>query len=127
MIFGIGNDIIQCERMEQLRLKFGEDLLKRILTPAEQMLAETRKNQTEFLAGRWAAKEALAKALGCGLGESCSLQDVEILPDSMKRPVMTLHGKALETANRAGISKIHLSISHERDYAVAMVVLETAD
>ena len=125
MIFGIGTDITQCKRVEAVYRKSGEQFLKRILTPAELQLAENRSNMTEFLAGRWAAKEALAKALGCGLGESCSFQDIEILPDPVNKPLVTLKGKALQTAKQAGIGKIHLSISHEREYATAMVVLET--
>ncbi len=120
MITGIGTDIVSIERFG----KALERVAERCFTPAELAYAEKSHHKLEHLAGRWAAKEALAKALGCGFGEKCSWQDIEILNDSSGRPVMTLSGCALQTCHELGGVCWHVSISHEKDYATAFVVIE---
>ena len=75
-------------------------------------------------AGRWAAKEAFAKAIGCGFGSDCAWQDLEILNDERGKPVMNITGTALQTFEKIGGKTIHLSVSHEKNYATAFVILE---
>ena len=121
MICGIGTDIVETDRIARL-LESGQQqaFLNRIFTPAEQSAAPG-KGKTAYYAGRWAAKEAIAKALHCGIGENCSWLDVEILNNSNGAPVVTLTGAAQKRADGA---VCHLSISHEKHYACATAVLE---
>lgn len=122
-IVGIGTDIVEIERLKKVLQSHGEQFRSHILTEKEQELAEKRHHATAFYAGRWAAKEACAKALGCGIGAKCQFTDIEILNDRSGTPQIVLRGKALETLAQRGGCKIDLSISHERCYAVAMVVI----
>ena len=122
MIIGIGNDITECARIQAVLEKHGKTFLDHLLTEREQSLAGGR---LEFYAGRWAAKEAVAKALGCGIGTHCAFTDIEILNDESGRPYAVLSGAAQRTAAELRAERIHLSISHERHYATACAVLET--
>lgn len=115
MIVGIGTDMVELVRIEKVGM---ERLIQKILTPAEQALVPIQqKRRREYVAGRFAAKEAIAKALGTGLGAKFAFTDVEITADAYGAPkARWVH--ALEKP------QIHLSISHSERYAVAMVVLE---
>ena len=119
----IGTDIVDIARIAEALERHGEQFKKRLLTEAEIVRASIRKDAVTFYAGRWAAKEAIAKALGCGIGEHCSFTDIEILNDPAGSPQVTLYNAALETLKKTGNSKIICSISHERNYAVAMAVI----
>ena len=121
MITGIGNDITECARIRAAAEKHGQAFLDHLLTPREQ--AESR-NAVSYYAGRWAAKEALSKALGCGIGAHCAFTDIEILNDPAGRPEAKFSGAAKKTADSLGVTRIHLTISHEREYAIATAVLE---
>ncbi len=124
MIVGIGTDLAECARIERLFKLHGEHFQRRVLTHEE--CAEC--DGISYLAGRWCAKEALAKALGTGIGAQCAFEDICVLRDSASgRPVMTLSGNAKRTAEKLGVKRIHLSISHEKHYAVATVILERSD
>ena len=123
-IIGIGTDIVEMVRLEEAFARYGDHFKKRILTDAELELAVVRNHAVSFYAGRWAAKEACAKALGCGIGQHCSFTDIEILNDDSGRPEIVLYGSGKATFERLGGKKILLSISHERRYAVATVVIE---
>ncbi len=128
MIFGIGNDLCDCERIASIYEKHGLHFLKNVLTPKELDLMASFKFPAEFIAGRWAAKEAFAKALGTGIMTSqCTFLDIEILPDDKGKPFITLLNNAKAAAERLGISRIHVSISHERNMAAAVVLLETSE
>ena len=118
-----GIDIVEIARIRNLRHK--EDFLQRIFSPRELELAAARGNRDEFFAGRWAAKEAVAKALGCGFGKNCSPAEIEVLPDELNSPVLHLSGEAEKRAGVLGITAWSVSISHEKNYAVAMAVAET--
>ena len=122
-IIGIGTDIVEIKRFEQLLARRGEQFKKRIFTNAEIQLGEWRNNLSTFFAGRWAAKEACAKALGSGIGGDCSFTDIEILNDNNGRPKLQLSGAGKKTLSRIGGKYIHISISHERSYAVATVII----
>ncbi len=122
MILGLGTDIADMRRIEGIVRKHAEHFLERLLTPRE--IAES-EGCISYIAGRWAAKEALSKALGCGIGAKCSFTDIEILRDPLSgRPLLSLSGNARNTADSVGVKNAFLSISHEKHYAVATVVLE---
>lgn len=123
MILGIGTDLVRVERLRSLLERHGERLLQRLLHPSEQ--AELPHARPEaFVAKRFAAKEALAKALGCGVGVHMALNEACVIHDALGRPGLELSGAAARTAARLGVTRIHLSISDEHDYAQAFVVLE---
>lgn len=125
MILGIGTDITDIARTEKIFACHGERFVKSILSPAEQTLCESKKNgKAVFLAGRWAAKEAIAKAFGCGICEKCLFREMEILPGPSGAPHVTLFGNTAQNAEKMLVKKIHLSISHEKQFAVAMALLE---
>ncbi|SFA54009.1 holo-[acyl-carrier-protein] synthase [Parageobacillus thermantarcticus] len=117
MIIGVGIDIVELERIEQLIAK-NEKFIDRILTEKEKMIFSqlSPKRKVEFAAGRFAAKEAYAKAVGTGIGKDVSFHDIQIMNDD--------HGKPIAVANMENNCRIHVSISHSRDYAVAQVIIE---
>jgi holo-[acyl-carrier protein] synthase len=124
MIKGIGTDIVEVKRISKILLKHGESFLVRVFTKNELKMGKSRKNSAAFFAGRWAAKEAFSKALGTGIGEKCYWTDIEISNDTQGNPVCRISGNAKKTAKQMEISKIHVSISHEREYACSTVILE---
>ena len=122
MILGLGTDIADMERIERIVRRHEEHFLERVLTPRE---IDECDGCISYIAGRWAAKEALSKALGCGIGAKCAFTDIEILREPVSgRPVLSLSGVARQTAEALGVKRNFLSISHERSYAVATVILE---
>lgn len=120
MIIGTGIDIIEISRIDDSISRFGKAFLNRIYTAAEQR----EHAEKTYFAGRWAAKEAISKALGCGIGKDCSWLDIEILNDSSGAPVAVLSGAALARLKSLNGSAVHISISHERTNAVAMAIIE---
>ncbi|SDE63081.1 holo-[acyl-carrier protein] synthase [Paenibacillus sp. UNCCL117] len=137
MIVGVGTDLLEIARiMSILEQGTGRRFLERVLTPAERCLADRRqKRLAEFVAGRFAAKEAVVKALGCGLGKLVSLQDIEVLPDSLGKPVCRISEAAwqrlgmrpAELGKGQGGIILHLSISHSETMAMAYAVAEQVD
>ena len=123
-IVGLGTDIAEIERVEKAFTRSGEPFARRILTDNELAKMAGLKQQGRFLAKRFAAKAAASKALGTGIALGVSFHDFEITNDELGKPVLTLSGKALEIAQRMQVAHIHLSISDERHYAVATVILE---
>jgi len=118
MKLATGVDLIEINRIEEVIARHGKHYLERIYTPAELVQCGKR---TESLAGRFAAKEAAAKALGCGIGD-VSWLEIEVLGDEMNAPVLTLHGKAVKRAEVLGLSTWSVSISHSQSHSVALVV-----
>lgn len=124
-MIGIGTDILEIERLEQALQRTGGKILEHILTPEERKIAETKgKAAIGFYAGRWTAKEAVSKMLGTGIGKDCSFQDITILNNEKGAPYVTLTGAAKQKADALGITKIHISISHEQHYCIATVIGE---
>ena len=124
-VIGLGTDIAEIERVENALSRSGESFAKRILTDSELTKFTGLKQQGRFLAKRFAAKEAASKALGTGIAMGVSFQDFETTNDALGKPVLTFSGKALEIAQKKQVVNIHLSISDERHYAVATVILES--
>ena len=122
-IIGLGTDIVEIARIERMLAEYGNEFCERVYTPEETAIAGDRRGKIVFLAGRWAAKEAAAKALGCGIGADCAFTDINITRDDGGRPVLTFSGAAAAYAAKLGVSSVKLSISHESRYAVATVIL----
>ena len=118
MKLATGVDLIEIARIEEVVARHGKHYLERIYTPAE---LEQCGRRAESLAGRFAAKEAVAKALGCGIGD-VSWQDIEVLGDEQNAPKLTLRGEALKKANESGLSTWSVSISHSQSHSVALAV-----
>ena len=116
--FSVGVDIIEIERIEAVLRRHGERFLERVYTPAEQAYCRGRVQE---LAARFAAKEAISKALGTGL-RGIAWQEMEILGDRRGKPLIYLHGRAKARAEELGLSEFAVSLSHSRDYAVAFVM-----
>ena len=120
--FKIGTDIVSLERIEKAYSRFGTKFLDRILTPAEKSYVLSRnKSAVASLAGRFAAKEACSKVLGSGW-YNLDWKEVEVVRLYTGAPQLKLHGRAQERAQRLGLTQFELSISHEREFAVAFVV-----
>jgi holo-[acyl-carrier protein] synthase len=113
-----GVDIIEVARIDQAILRHGDRFFRRFYTVQELIDAGDR---TPALAGRFAAKEAVAKALGCGIGD-VGWKDIEILKNSRGDPALQLHGRARALAKRLGLGEWAVSISHTHEHAVAFVV-----
>lgn len=121
MMKGIGVDIIEIDRIRKSIENTHGALLDKLLTPKEKAYCLTFKEPAPQVAGRFAAKEAIAKALGCGFGEELSFEDIEIENDSKGKPIATLSHKSSEHFQNP---KIQLSISHCKTYAVAFATIE---
>ncbi len=116
----IGVDIIETKRIAQSITRFGQRFLKRVYTEQELAYCQGRVSS---LAARWAAKEAVGKALGTGIGD-VSWQEIEVVSESNCRPTLRLHGAAAELAAQLNITEFAITISHTKDYAVAFVLGE---
>jgi len=123
VIRGIGLDLVELSRIRDSLDRFGERFLARILTPAERA-ALPEGNAVPHVAGLFAAKEAAVKALGTGFSGGIGFHTVELAHLPSGRPEMRLLGKALEQARSMGASTVHVSLTHGRDTAAAVVVLE---
>ncbi|HCL89837.1 MAG TPA: holo-[acyl-carrier-protein] synthase [Candidatus Atribacteria bacterium] len=124
MILGCGIDLVKIERIEKIIKKWGNNFIFRIFTPLEIDYCEKKKdNKFQSYAGKFAAKEALLKALGLGLREA-NWKEIEIKNDELGQPIMDTSGKLKNIASTKGVSKYFISISHTKEYAVAQVILE---
>jgi len=124
VILGSGIDIIEVARVETAREKHGERFLNRILHPAEIAYCLSYKFPGPFLAARFAAKEAISKAFGTGIGAQLCWQDMEVGRKDSGEPFVILHGKGLELLARRGARCVHLTLSHTDKLATAMAILE---
>lgn len=118
-IIGVGNDIIEVERINGAILKFGSRFLDRLFTEKEQKYCLSHREPAKNFAGRFAAKEAFVKAIGTGIGKGVSWLDIEILNDPKGKPVIEISSSLKELTHP---SQFFLSISHCRDYATAVVI-----
>ena len=127
MIVGIGVDIVETARIEKLRVKFGLRFADRILTPAEREVYASRNHPDSYLATRFAAKEAVAKALGTGIGKQLGFHSVQIDNDDSGKPVLRFLGDATDLLAGRNINNAMISLSDEKHYVVAMVMLESSE
>ena len=124
-IYGIGIDIVEIERIADSIERFGDRFLDRIFTPAERDYCEGMKVAARHYAARFAAKEAVSKTFGTGIGGDLGWTDIEILREENGEPYVVLHGEGKATAARLGITRILVSLSHADHYAAANAVAET--
>ena len=125
MIIGIGVDIAEIARFDRLHSKFGERFAGRILTADELLEYRRRDNSSSFLALRFAAKEAVAKACGTGIGKQLGFHSMQIDKDALGKPLVRFLEAAEPLVNRLKIRNAQISLSDEKHYVVAMVVLES--
>ncbi|MEJ0088914.1 MAG: holo-ACP synthase [Limisphaerales bacterium] len=124
MILGTGIDIIEVTRIASSFEKFGERFVNRILLPDEITYCLSHKNPAPFLAVRFAAKEAISKAFGTGIGGSLGWRDMEIRRKESGEPFVLLHGKGGELFAARGAKQLLISLSHTENYAAATAILE---
>lgn len=123
MIVGLGLDVCELDRIERSWKRFGEKFAARILHPNE--LASLPSLPIAFLASRFAAKEAAVKALGTGFTEGIWFTHIEVARADSGKPTLKLHGKAADKARELGASRLHISLTHGKGVASAVVILET--
>ncbi len=123
-ILGTGIDIVECLRIAQMIERHGELFITRVYTDHEIEYCSARKAATQHYAGRWAAKEAVLKALGTGWRRGISWRDIEIRNDKSGAPTVRLRGGARDVMKAADVARLHVTISHCRSFAVAYVVAE---
>lgn len=123
-IVGLGTDLARIERFRTFVADEKTALLGRLFTLGEREYAFAKKDPAPHLAARFAAKESCLKAFGTGWREGVSWHDMEVVPDELGRPDLHLSGRAAEIAAAKQVGVVHLSYSHDGDYAVATVVLE---
>jgi len=121
-IVGHGIDLIECARIAKVFEAHGQRFLDRILTEAEQQRARQFKDPIPFIAGRFAAKEAILKTIGAGWRGNIAWTDMEILPDDLGRPVVSLAGETARQAQRLGIRRVLVSITHTSEIAGASAI-----
>jgi holo-[acyl-carrier protein] synthase len=124
MVLGLGTDLIETRRVQESIDRFGERFLERIFTAGEIAYCMRKKNSAESFAARFAAKEAAAKALGTGISHGVSWKEFEVQREVSGRPSLQLSGRAAELAEAMGARKIQLSLTHSRELAMAVVVVE---
>lgn len=121
MILGIGTDIIEVERIEKAISRFGQRFLDRLFSKNEQSYCNQHRDASRHFAGRFAAKEAIAKAIGSGFGERLSWHDIDIANDPHGKPYAIFSETLRETL---GSLEVLITISHSRDYATAVALLQ---
>lgn len=124
MVVGVGTDLIEIERVQQSLDRFGTRFMQKVFTAGEIAYCQRKKHAAESFAGRFAAKEAAAKALGTGISRGISWREIEVRREPGERPTLHLSGRAAERARSMGITHLHLSLTHSRDVAMAVVIAE---
>ncbi len=126
MIFGIGADVIEIERVAKTLARTG-GLKKRLFTPREIEYCESKAKGAQHFAARFAAKEAFFKAMGTGWRGGARFDEIEIVNDALGKPAVVVHGKVKSFCHKNRITRIHASLSHSLDLAQAVVLLEQSE
>jgi holo-[acyl-carrier protein] synthase len=121
-LIGIGTDITECLRIARMIERHGELFINRVYTPEEIKYCQSRKQATQHFTGRWAAKEAILKALGTGWRRGISWRDIEIRNEPGGKPVVAFRGGVKDVVEQLGVREIQVSISHCRSHATALAV-----
>ncbi|MBC7979998.1 MAG: holo-ACP synthase [Armatimonadetes bacterium] len=122
MIYGIGIDVVEVERIETAIARQGESFVRRLFTVAEREYCEKQRRPGMHFAARFAAKEAVSKALGTGIGGNAGWLELEVVREESGAPKMVFHGAAANFLISEGIAEVRVSLSHARDYAAANAV-----
>ncbi|MCJ7813886.1 MAG: holo-ACP synthase [Candidatus Atribacteria bacterium] len=126
LVIGCGIDLVKIERIEKIIMRWGDNFVIKIFTPLEREYCEKKKgNKFQSYAGKFAAKEALLKTLGLGLG-GANWKEIEVTNNQLGQPIISTSGKLKNIALAKGVNKYFISISHTKEYAIAQVVLEGA-
>ena len=126
MIYGIGTDIVAVSRIAALHERYGDALARRILTAQEWANYATHAQPVRFLAKRFAAKEAFAKAVGTGIREPVSLRFIGVAHDEWGKPMFACAPELAEWLAQRGIARVHLSLSDEKEQVIAFALAETS-
>ena len=126
MIIGTGVDVVEIPRLRKTMERLKDRFIFRIFTEAEQRFCNSHRDPVPHFAVRFAAKEALFKALGTGWAKGVTWLDAEVLRERPDAPVLELHGEAARLSADRGTRKVHVSLSHTDQWAVAVVILEGA-
>jgi len=124
MIYGIGTDIVEVTRIEHSIAQFGDDFARRILASSEMDSYLASKIKARFLAKRFAAKEAFSKALGTGIRPPVTFQNIAVTHDELGKPILVLANELQTFLDSKNIANMHITISDEKNLAVAFVILE---
>lgn len=124
MICGIGVDLVEIGRMRAVLERWGDRFTRRVFTPDEIAICRKRAFPSSAFALRFAAKEAFAKAMGLGMTRGMIWRDIEVFNDSRGKPGLKIHGRSARVCSERGVTDIHLSLTDEKAYGIAMVVLE---
>lgn len=123
-IYSIGHDIVENQRISKLFEKYGQQFINKTLSITEQQILKTKTDKAKFIAKRFAAKEAFAKACGSGLRDPILMRNISICNDSSGKPYFVLDSSIIDYLEANGIDNCHLSISDEINLSSAFVVLE---
>ncbi len=126
-IFGIGIDVVEVDRIASAIARHGEPFLAKLFTDAERAYCSGHGKAALHYAARFAAKEAVSKALGTGIGGQAGWLDLEITRDPSGAPKLVLRGNAADFAKKNGISEVQISLTHAREYAAANAIAIVAD
>ena len=122
-IIGIGMDIVETKRIADSLERFGDRFLNRVFLEGEIAYSKSMKFPHLHLAARFAAKEAISKAFGTGIGRELGWRDLEIIRESSGAPKVKLHGRAEAYAKSRGVLEVHVSLSHTAEYGAASAVI----
>jgi holo-[acyl-carrier protein] synthase len=124
MIVALGIDLVEIDRIEEVFKRRGDRFRGRVFTDQEVSYCENRSSRFASYAARFAAKEAVMKALGTGWSDGVGWRDVEVVSGNGGAPTIQLHGRALERLREIGAEKAHVSLTHSGNLAIAQVILE---
>lgn len=125
MIVGTGVDLVEIARLRKIIQNLNRRFVQRVFTEGEQSFCDQRRDPAPHYAARFAAKEALFKALGTGWAQGVTWRDAEVRRNEHEAPALILHGEALRRCQALGADRIHLSLTHSEQYAIATVILES--
>ena len=124
MIYGVGIDIVEVLRVEKILQKWGDPFIAKVYSADETAYCKKKAFPAIHFAARFAAKESFLKSLGMGLGMGVGLKDIELINDLQGKPYLKTHNRAEAILREVGIMTIHVSVTHTREYANAVVILE---
>jgi holo-[acyl-carrier protein] synthase len=124
MIYGIGTDLVEISRIEKILQRWGDRFIEKVYSPIETDYCQGKAFPSIHFAARFAAKESFLKSLGIGLGMGVGLKDIELINNEQGSPLMKVHNRAENILHERGVTGVHVSVTHTRKYASAVVILE---
>jgi holo-[acyl-carrier protein] synthase len=124
-VVGVGVDLVECARIQHSLDRFGQRFLHRVFTEGEVAYSQSMKFPARHLAARFAAKEALSKAFGTGIGKAMGWKDIDVHKKPSGEPFIVLEAKAKQLAAERSVTKVFITLSHTEHHAMAVIVLES--